>query len=114
MKTLLITTALVLFSTIASAQCFDSGGYVTCTDGNSYNVQRYGNSTDVRGYNSNTGHQWDQHTDTIGNTTFERGHDAEGRSWNRTINQVGDYQFSSGSDSDGNYSTQICGPYGCN
>ena len=80
------------FSTAASATCFGTGSFQNCYDsntGNSYNVQRYGNTTQMNGYNASTGSNWNQTSQTFGNTTYHRGTASNGNSWNSTQQQIG-------------------------
>jgi len=87
MKKILVFTFTLLVSGFANANCYGTGAYRTCTDastGNTYNVQRYGNSTNVQGFNSQTGSQWTQNSQTLGNTTHIQGN-TNGSTWNQTI-----------------------------
>lgn len=111
-----IAISAVLAAPIASAGCVGTGSFQTCTDnsGNSYNVQRIGSTTITHGYNSNTGSNWSQTSNTIGNTTFHNGTSSNGNSWNGTTQNIGDMQIHSGTDSRGNYYNKTCTQYGCN
>lgn len=100
---------------ITNAACYGSGAYQTCNDnaGNSYNVQRFGNTTQVQGTNAQTGSNWNQTTQTIGNTTFHNGTAADGSSWNGTSQNIGGTTFHRGTDSDGNAYSKTCNAHGC-
>lgn len=99
-----------IFSGAAVAKCTGTNSYSTCYDdyGNQYNVQRYGNRTIVNGYNKNTGSNWSQNSNTIGNTTYQNGIDSQGNSWNQTIRQNGNRTTYSGVDSKGNSYYKTC------
>jgi len=75
-----------IFPSIAVAKCTGTNIYSTSYDdnGNQYNVQRYGNRTTVNGYNPNTGSNWSQNSNTIGNTTYQNGIDSQGNSYYKT------------------------------
>ncbi|WP_255440856.1 hypothetical protein [Caenimonas sedimenti] len=107
---LAIAAALLTASMGAQASCFGSGSFQTCTDssGNNYNVQRYGNTTNVQGYNPSAGSNWNQSSQTYGNTTFHNGTAANGISWNGTTQTYGNTQFSNGTDSRGNSYNRTC------
>lgn len=115
MKRLAAAIGLVALSPAAFAGCFGTGSFKTCTDnsGNSYNIQRFGNTTNVQGFNSSTGSSWNQHSTTIGNTTFHNGTSASGNSWNGTSQRIGDTVINSGTDSRGNAYHSTCNSYGC-
>lgn len=116
MKKFIIGFACFVGAPAAFAACVGSGSFQTCTDGsgNHYNVNRFGNMTSVQGYNSNTGSSWNQHSTTLGNTTFHNGTSADGGSWNGTSTRIGNTIFNSGTDSDGNPYSSTCSQYGCN
>lgn len=103
------------FPFAAHSACSGSGNFYTCNDasGNSYNVSKYGNQTQVNGYNYNTGSNWSQHSNTVGNTTYENGTAANGNTWNGTIQKNGNMTTYSGTDSRGNSYYKTCGPAGC-
>jgi hypothetical protein len=114
-KTLL--TAAVLISAPAFANCIGGAYLQTCNDvnGNSYTVNRMGNTTQVSGYNPNTGSQWNQTSQTIGNSTYTNGRAANGASWNETQTNYGNGMRSiNGTDSNGNSFSKTCTAYGCN
>lgn len=104
------------FTVSAHATCYGSGNYRTCTDssGNNYQVQQYGNQTQVYGSNPSTGSSWNQHSTTVGNTTFHSGTAANGSSWNGTTSTYGGMTTYQGTDSNGNYYSKTCTAYGCN
>lgn len=112
----LCALGLAALSFSAQANCYGTGSYYTCNDasGNSYNVSKYGNSTQVNGYNSSTGSTWNQHSTTVGNTTFQNGNASNGNSWNQTIQSNGGVTNYSGSDSRGRSFNRTCTAYGCN
>jgi hypothetical protein len=89
----------------SQSNCFGSDLFKTCTDqsGNTYQIQKFGNSTYVNGSNPNTGSQWNQQTQKIGNTTFHQGQAGNGQSWNITEQNFGGTKFISGQDSKGNF-----------
>jgi hypothetical protein len=116
MKKILLLVA-VLASAPAFATCFGSDALQTCNDasGNSYTVSRYGNTTQVNGYNGNTGSQWNQTSQTYGNSTYTNGTAANGASWNETQTNYGNGMRSiNGTDSNGNSFSKTCTAYGCN
>jgi hypothetical protein len=96
--------ALSLLTLLGSAQaaCYGSGSFQTCYDnsGNSYTVNQYGNQTQMNGYNANTGSQWSQTTNTMGNTTYSNGQ-TNGQQWNMIQQNYGGMQTYSGSNSSG-------------
>lgn len=101
MKKLLITTALIIASSVAQANCVGTEAFKTCNDnsGNSYSVSKFGNTTNVQGYNANTGSSWSQQTYKQGNgyaNTY--GSDSKGNTWNQQHTPYGSF----GTDSDGN------------
>lgn len=114
-KHIAIAAILAAASVSAWANCYGSGSFYTCNDssGNSYNVNRYGNTTQVYGSNANTGSTWNQTSQTIGNTTYERGTAANGNSWNGTTSTYGGVTTHSGTDSNGNSYYKTCTAYGC-
>lgn len=116
MTSVLIAVGLGLaFTGSVNAACYGSGSYQDCYDdnGNSYTVNRYGNSTELNGYNAQTGSTWNQHSETIGNTTYHTGTASNGNSWNMTQEKIGNETFISGTDSEGNSFTKTCDKYGC-
>jgi hypothetical protein len=116
MRILILATAVMLASASAHAACIGSGTLSTCYDnnGNTYTVQRLGDSTFVNGHNSNTGSSWSQNSQTVGNSTFTNGTDADGNAWNMQQQRVGNSTLYSGRDSDGNSFSGTCGVFGCN
>jgi len=117
----IVPTAALLVCTLLTAQvsvaaCYGSGNFKTCTDdsGNSYNVRQFGNTTITNGYNPNTGSQWSQNSNTIGNTTFHNGVDANGNAWKGTSTRIGSTTIHQGVDSNGNIYSKTCNQFGCN
>jgi len=109
--------AAILVSGPCLAVCVGGAAYQTCNDasGNSYSVSRYGNTTQVNGYNGNTGSQWSQTSQTLGNSTYTNGTAANGASWNETQTNYGNGMRSiNGTDSNGNSFSKMCTAYGCN
>lgn len=107
----LAIAAVALLSVLsAQATCIGSGSMYTCSDasGNTYNVNRMGNTTFMNGYNAQTGSQWNQTSQTMGNTTFHNGTAANGNSWNGTSTNIGNTQFYNGTDSRGNSYSRTC------
>lgn len=107
----LFVGALCSNTVLAQTQCYGSDSYKTCYDyntGNQYDINHYGNITQVNGYNSNTGSSWSQDSQTIGNTTYQNGYDANGNSWNQTIQHSGNSTIYSGYDSNGNSFYKTC------
>src|SRR5690554_4138984 len=100
MKKLLAITAIsaAFAAPYSIAACVGSGSFQTCTDnsGNSYSVQRIGNTTITNGYNSNTGSNWSQTSNTIGNTTIHNGTSSNGNNWHGTTQNIGNMQIHSG------------------
>lgn len=116
MKKILLFAAL-LASAPAFANCIGGAYLQTCNDanGNSYTVNHMGNTTQVSGYNPNTGSQWNQTSQTMGNSTYTNGTAANGASWNETQTNYGNGMRSiSGTDSKGNSFNKLCTAYGCN
>lgn len=115
MKRFAAVLVLIALSPAAFAGCYGTGTFKTCTDnsGNTYNVQRFGNTTNVQGFNAGNGSSWNQHSTTIGNTTFHNGTSANGNSWNGTSQQIGNTVINSGVDSRGNAYRSTCNSYGC-
>ena len=109
--------ALVLtgLSISAQAACVGTGAFQHCTDdrGNSYGVQRYGNTTHVQGNNAANGTNWNQTSQTYGNTTHHSGTASNGQSWNGTATNIGGTTFHNGTDSRGNLYSKTCNSYGC-
>lgn len=119
MAKLFLTTAVAMFafaSNSAWASCVGSDYFKTCTDqsGNNYTVSRMGNTTQVQGSNLNTGNNWSQTSNTIGNMTITNGQAADGNYWNQTTTRIGDQTITNGTDSRGNPYTVICNQFGCN
>jgi hypothetical protein len=114
MKKLFLSALVTLLGGFANAACFGTGALRTCTDdsGNSYNVQKFGNSTNVQGFNANTGSQWSQNSQTLGNTTYIQGN-SNGRNWNETIQTMPGMTTYSGTDSMGRSFTKVCTAAGC-
>lgn len=90
--------ALIVFGFLAAtssfAQCTTFGNHTQCYDfnsGNNYSINRFGNITQMQGYNTRTGTNWSQQSNTIGNTTYQRGIDSQGNNWSQTINNNGSY-----------------------
>ena len=112
-KFFIVALALVS-SNYANAACYGSGAFRTCTDdsGNSYSIQKYGNTTSVQGFNPNTGSQWNQTSQTIGNSTFIQGN-SNGRNWNETIQTMPGMTTYSGTDSSGRTFNKTCTALGC-
>lgn len=106
----------LLLSTPAAAICTGSGSFKTCSDnqGNNYTIQKSGNQTFTTGHNNRTGSRWSSNSNTIGNTTYQRGRSADGDTWNQTIQNIGNTQYRSGTDSNGNSFSTTCNQYGCN
>jgi hypothetical protein len=104
----------LLLSTHANAACYGSGAFRTCTDdsGNSYNVQKYGNTTTMQGYNAGTGSQWNQTSQTFGNSTYIQGN-SNGRTWNEQIHTSPGMTTYSGTDSLGRSFNKTCTALGC-
>lgn len=99
----------------ANATCVGTGAFQSCTDasGNSYSVQRYGNTTTMQGYNSNTGSNWSQNSQTVGNTTYHNGQ-TNGNSWNMTQQNFGNVQTYNGVNAAGQPFSYTCTrPGGC-
>jgi hypothetical protein len=96
--------ALLLVAGPVAANCFGTATLKTCTDdsGNTYTVQRLGNTTFVDGYNAQTGSQWSQNTQRVGNISYTTGNDADGNSWSQTTQRLGNTTYQYGYDSDGN------------
>lgn len=109
------TLLALLVAGASNAACYGSGAYQTCTDnaGNNYSVQRFGNTTQVQGTNAQTGSNWNQTTQTIGNTTFHNGTASDGASWNGTSQSIGGTTFHQGMDSRGNPYSKTCNAHGC-
>ncbi len=118
MKKILLSSAFLAAACAAPsafAQCIGSDSLSHCTDdnGNSYTVQRIGSTTYLNGSNAGTGSSWNQTSQTLGNTTFHNGTDADGNSWNGTSQTIGNTTFHNGTDSDGNPYSKTCTQYGC-
>jgi hypothetical protein len=115
MKNFALCFALLGASALAQANCIGGPVMQTCTDaaGNSYSVTRLGNTTMVNGRNAQTGSQWNQTSQTFGNTTLQTGTAANGRQWNSTTTTSGGMTSQFGRDSNGNNFRKTCGPLGC-
>ena len=105
---------IMMSSSMSFANCFGSNSMYSCNDlnGNSYNVQKFGGITNMQGSNANTGSQWNQTSQTLGNSTFING-SSNGRSWNETIQSSPGMTTYSGTDSSGRSYTKICTAAGC-
>lgn len=91
MRSLVICAfALSMVARAATAGCIGSDTFKTCTDasGNSYTVNKMGNLTQMNGYNAQTGSQWNQTSQHLGNMTFHNG-TTNGQSWNMTEQDLG-------------------------
>lgn len=87
------------------ANCINVGQtYSYCTDasGNSYNIHKIGNTTIMNGSNPNTGSNWNQTTNRIGNTSITNGRASNGNTWNSTTQRNGSNTYQYGIDSNGN------------
>ena len=100
---------------VASAMCVGSGSLRVCNDaaGNSYTIQQFGNTTMMQGSNPYTGSQWNQNSQTFGNTTIHNGTAANGNTWSGTTQNLGNFQYHQGTDSRGRSYQRTCGPLGC-
>ena len=116
MKIVCISAILAVFiGTSAQAGCFGSANMYSCSDnqGNRYNVNRFGDMTTMNGSNSYNGSTWNQHSNTIGDTTYTNGRASNGQSWNATTttNSLGTTTY--GTDANGNSFRRTCGQFGC-
>lgn len=100
----------------AHANCVGTGAMRSCYDsrtGNNYQIQQFGNTTQMQGYNPNTGSNWNQTSQTYGNTTHHSGTASNGNTWNSTTQRIGNQTFTHGIDSQGNSFSKTCNQYGC-
>lgn len=117
-KIILVTSMLLLsISIYAADNCLGTENMYTCTNyqtGNSYSVNKFGGNTQVTGHNNQTGANWSQNTQTIGNQSYTTGRDKDGNTWRHNTNQIGNTQYYNGNDSQGNNYNGSCNPYtGC-
>lgn len=115
MKRLIFICIALLSTSLANASCFGTGSLRTCNDasGNQYNIQSFGNSTNMQGFNAQTGSNWTQNSQTLGNTAYIQGN-TNGNSWNQTITTMPGMTIQSGTDSRGSSFSRTCTVWGCN
>ena len=104
-----LSALVMLISHSASAACFGSGSMQTCTDnsGNNYSVNRMGNTTVTNGYNAQTGSQWSDTTNTMGNMVMHNGN-TNGQPWNMTQQNLGNVTTYNGMNAAGNSFSHTC------
>jgi hypothetical protein len=114
---IIVALGMAIFAGPSFAACVGSDAFSSCADanGNSYTVNRMGNMTTMNGYNAQTGSNWSQNSQTLGNQTYTNG-TANGRSWNETQTQFGNgFGSVTGTNSHGQPFNYSCAPYsGCN
>src|SRR4051812_32851707 len=105
----LFAAGFLAISGSGQAACYGRGSFQTCydTSGNNYSVNRYGNQTQMNGYNTNTGSQWSQTTNTMGNTTYYNGQ-TNGQQWNMIQQNYGGIQTYNGSNAAGQSFSYTC------
>ncbi len=109
-----LSLTIILLAAPAMAMCTGSGNFRTCRDnsGNNYSVNQIGNSTYMRGNNYQTGSQWSQNSQVIGNSVYHRGN-TNGNAWNATQQQIGNTTYYRGTDANGRSFNYTCNRYGC-
>lgn len=76
MKMAFLSVAFCTVASVASAGCFDAGGYSSCTTdsrGNSHGVNGAGNQVKVTGLGARNDAKWSQHSKHMGHTAIISG-----------------------------------------